>query len=81
VGTDYLHSLNQATNSVVSSSAPKSPSQNNKQDGATINVYVVTPDQKPSGLGPKDVVVMVADDITRGGSIKKLIKQVQTNQI
>lgn len=79
VGTDYLHSLNAATNSVVSSSAPKAAAQ--QQEGGTVNVWVVTPDQKPNGMGPKDVVAVISDDISRGGSIKKLIKQVATNQV
>lgn len=80
VGTDYLHSLNAATNSVVSSSSPKMPQQQPKESGV-VNVWVVSPDQKPSGLGPKDVVVVVADDINRGGTLKKLIKSVQTGQV
>lgn len=80
VGTDYLHSLNQASNAVVSSSTPKNPDAA-KQDGGVVNVWIVTPDQQPGGLGPKDVIAVISDDISRGGSVKKLIKQVSTNQI
>lgn len=44
--------------------------------GSMVNVWVVTPDQQPS-VGPNDIVAVVSDNIARGGSIKKLIKQVQ----
>lgn len=77
VGTDFLHGLNAASNSVVSQSQPRPPAKNSEASGV-VNVYVVTPDQKPEGMGPRDVIVAVSDDIMRGGSIKKLIKQVQT---
>lgn len=80
VGTDYLHSLNAASNSVVSSSTRVAPQQQQQASG-TVNVWVVSPDQQPSGLGPKDVVVAVSDDIQRGGTIKQLIKSVQLGQM
>lgn len=41
-----------------------------------VNVWIVTPDQQPSSMGPKDVVAVVSDDMMRGGSIKKLVKQI-----
>lgn len=44
--------------------------------GGMVNVWVVTPDQQPA-VGPNDIVAVVSDNISRGGSIKKLIKQVQ----
>jgi TP901 family phage tail tape measure protein len=80
VGTDYLHSLNQASNSVVSSSTQVA-SQQQQSGGGTVNVWVVSQDQQPAGLGPNDIVVAVSDNIQRGGSIKQLIKSVQTGQI
>ncbi len=42
----------------------------------TVNVWVVSPDQQPTGLGPNDVVHIVSDNINRGGQIKQLVKQV-----
>jgi TP901 family phage tail tape measure protein len=81
VGSDYLHSLNQASNSVVSSSTSKGPGSEEKGQGSVVNVWVVSPDQQPNTMGPKDIVVAISDDIIRGGSVKKLIKQVMTNQI
>jgi TP901 family phage tail tape measure protein len=82
VGTDYLHSLNQETNRVVSSgsTSPKEPKDAPGSQGV-VNVWVVTPDQQPNSTSPKDIVAVVSDDISRGGSVKKLIKQVMMNQI
>ncbi len=80
VGTDYLHSLNQASKGVVSSGSPKASSEEAGQP-TVVNVWVVTPDQKPSSTSPKDIIAVVSDDISRGGSVKKLIKQVITNQL
>jgi TP901 family phage tail tape measure protein len=42
----------------------------------TVNVWIVTEDQKPS-VTPSDIVLVVSDNISRGGSIKKLIQSVQ----
>ncbi len=78
LGSDYLHSLNSAANSVVSSSTPKAGAAA-ASEGSVVNVWVVSPDQKPSSVGAKDIVAVISDDIERGGSIKKLIKQVVTN--
>jgi hypothetical protein len=44
------------------------------------NVYVVSPDQK-NQMSPGDVVVTISDDISRNGSIKKLIKSVISGEI
>lgn len=78
-GTDYLHALNRQTNSIVSSSTPESSMASNDATTAsnkTINIWVVSPDQKPV-LGPNDVVAIVSDNINRGGSIKQLVKTIR----
>lgn len=80
VGTDYLHSLNSAVDSVVSSSQAKAPAAEKQGAPTEVNVWVVTEDQKPAGLGPNDIVTVVSDNIERGGSIKKLIKRISTGQ-
>lgn len=80
VGTDYLHSLNMASKDVVSSSGGKKPESREQGEPSVVNVWVVSPDEKPNTLGPRDVVAIISDDISRGGSVKKLIKQVVTNQ-
>lgn len=76
VGTDFLHGLNSQTNSVVSSSSSTKPKDAKPTDANVVNVWVVTPDQKPP-LGAKDVVAIVSDDLSRGGSIKTLVKSIQ----
>ena len=83
VGADYLMNLNQMGNREVTQPGvvplkdeTKSPQS---QGGGVVNVWVVTPDQQ-AGMGPEDVVVTVADNISRNGTIKKLIKQVQMGQ-
>lgn len=77
-GTDYLHALNNQTNSIVSSSTSGAAKGKGAETGQpnVVNVYVVTPDQQPTGLGANDVVAIVSDDILRGGSVKELIKTV-----
>lgn len=77
VGTDFLHSLNQQTNSVASTSTSSKSKTANTTSDNTVNVWIVSPDQQPA-MGAKDIVAIVGDDITRGGNIKKLIKSVQT---
>lgn len=44
---------------------------------AITNVYVVSESEKPS-MGPKDVLVVVQEDIKKGGTTKKLIQSVVT---
>lgn len=48
----------------------------NGANGKATNIWIVTPDQQV-GMTPEDVIVTVADNIQRGGSIKKLIKTVR----
>lgn len=79
VGTDYLHSLNAAASSVVSSSTPRA-SSGAANEGSVVNVWVVTPDQQPANVGPNDIIAVVSDNIERGGSVKKLIQQVIVNR-
>ena len=60
--------------STVSNIATKTPSMPKKKPDE-VNVYVVSPEQRPS-LGPKDVLMVISEDIATGGTTKKLIKQV-----
>jgi TP901 family phage tail tape measure protein len=48
--------------------------------GGVVNVWVVTQDQMPSA-GPSDIVAVVSDNISRGGSIKRLIQQVNIGAV
>lgn len=75
VGTDYLHQLNTKG---AAESAPKQSIKPVVMGGgnqATTNVYVVAPEQKPIP-GPNDILMVVNEDISTGGTTKKLIKQI-----
>lgn len=45
------------------------------EGGGVTNIWVVTPDQKP-GASANDIIVTVADNIERGGTIKQLIRSI-----
>jgi len=81
LGGDYLNKLNAQTEATIRQNASRS--QKATQDGETgsggpslVNVWVVTPDQQ-TGMSKDDIIVTVGDNISRGGSLKRLIKQVQ----
>lgn len=81
IGRDTLDALNAAGNLSVSRSAPQvNPMMLGRREPDTVNVWVVSPDQKPS-MGPKDVIAVVSEDIATRGTIKKLIKSVQMGAI
>lgn len=42
-----------------------------------MNVYLVDERSQATGLGPNDVIAIINDDMSRGGSTKKLIKSIQ----
>jgi TP901 family phage tail tape measure protein len=83
LGLDTVRSLNAADTSTIKSGETKLGANTSllpKQDDATsntVNVWVVSPDQKPKTLGARDIIATVSDDIARGGQVKQLIKQVQ----
>ena len=71
VGTGFLNQLNKT------GKPPLAPmimpiGLGNKQE---TNVYVVKPDARPQ-MGPNDVLVVLHDDILRGGQTKQLIRQI-----
>ena len=75
VGQDYLLNLGSKTNAVTSRTGGGSMVRPRTPD--TTNVWVVAPDAKPT-LGPKDVLMVITDDMMRGGATRQLIKQIQT---
>lgn len=78
VGADFLADLNTTgRREVQASAAPRMMPQQREPD--MTNVYIVAPDQ-PQAMGPKDVLVVLQDDILRNGPTKKLIKQVAMGQ-
>lgn len=76
IGADKLRMMNAMGNRALSSNIPSLNDLQSGQDNVT-NVWVVTPDQRPDGLGPNDVIATVSDNIARGGSLKKLIRSVR----
>lgn len=82
VGLDFLHSLNSQTNSTISQAASgMSPAATSmSQEPKVTNIWVVSPDQKPS-MGPQDVVLLMTDHMAQGSnSFKTLVKQVASGQ-
>ena len=72
IGVDKLQAMNETGRMAGSTAAMV---VNQKKEPDMVNVYLLAPDQKPS-MGPKDVIIALADDIDRGGLSKKLIKAV-----
>ena len=86
VGKDTLDQLNAMGNRTVAGSTLNQTVSDRKANnggstlGTPTNIYVVSPDRKPE-MSPNDVVVTIADDIVRGGSVKRLIKSVVNGAI
>ena len=77
VGLGFLERLRKDPNSVVNDKIKMNPSKGGKaQIPSFTNVYVVSPDKVPSSTSNSDIIVAVEDNVARGGSLKKLIKQV-----
>lgn len=76
IGVDNLDAINALGNRTISQSDTSRLSDKNEAAQQTVNVWVVTPDQQPSGLSANDVVVTVAQDLLTGGTLKKLVKSV-----
>ena len=75
VGTDFLHGLNAQANGIAQKSAPRPPSA--QSENKVLNVWVVSPEEaKQQTTTPNDIVVTIADNIERGGVVKKMIKQI-----
>lgn len=75
IGVDNLRQMNAAGNSRVSDSAGNLQANPVVGNVTPVNVYVVSPDQKPA-LTKNDVIVAVTDDMYKGGSTAKLIKTI-----
>ena len=81
IGVDNLDAINALGNRTISQSDTASLADKKDTAQQTVNVWVVTPDQKPSGLSANDVVVTVAQDLLTGGTLKKLVKSVANGQV
>lgn len=79
LGEDFLNGLNRTTDATLrqGQERTKKAGSDEKTGGNNlVNVWVVTPDQQ-TGMSKDDIVVTVSDNIARGGSLRRLIKQVQ----
>lgn len=70
VGSDFVHSLNKK-----GSAALGSVSAGNKK-GDVVNIYLLPKDEQPAGLGPKDVIMVISNDLMTNGPTKTLVKQI-----
>lgn len=79
LGEDFLNGLNRTTDATLRQGqerTKKTGSEEKSGGNNLVNVWVVTPDQQ-TGMSKDDIVVTVSDNIARGGSLRRLIKQVQ----
>ena len=86
LGLDTVKALNSADPSSIQSSEAKlahagMDTKVSEGKDKTVNVWVVTPDQKPDGLSENDIVTVVSDNINRNGTIKKLVRSISMNRI
>ena len=80
IGRQNLDMINAMGNRTISASAPQTGAGLGTGGGmSAVNVYVVSPDQKP-GLTKNDVLVTITDDLQRGGPTKKLVKSIIMGQ-
>ena len=80
IGQDGFDHVNNLGNRILSEGIAPQNDNEGQNGGGTVNVWVVSPDQQPS-TGPNDIVVAIADNIQRRGTIKQLIQQVQLGTI
>ncbi len=82
IGYDKLNQINATGNtSRMNGLSNVSTDPQNKGSGmGDVNVYVISPDQKPIP-GPRDIIAVMDDHISKGGSTKKLIKSVSMGEI
>lgn len=78
IGYDKLDEMNAMGNRTVAQSPMKdtTPLANKKGEGGDMNIYLVDERSQAGPMGPKDVLAIIGDDISRGGTTKKLIKSV-----
>lgn len=80
VGRDSINQLNETGNAIISKQAATMGDPPTQQVPTPVNIWLAHPDAVPPP-GPRDIVHMVASDISAGGQMKTLIKQVQAGQI
>jgi TP901 family phage tail tape measure protein len=74
LGSGFFDELNATGGKSLMKSAPQiAPPKPRVPD--VVNVYVA-PTPAPTTLGPRDVIAIIADDMARGGTTKRLVKSV-----
>lgn len=83
LGLGFMERMRSDPNSVLNDSikVETSGKTEHKAPPSFTNVYVVSKDNVPSSVSQNDIIVAVEDNITRNGSMKKLIKQVANGQV
>ena len=79
VGVDFLHNLNSQSTGSVQSSA-RAMSNRSSEGSEIINIYVLAPDSKPN-LGPRDILVVVDDALSRRSSTQTLVKTIAKGNV
>jgi TP901 family phage tail tape measure protein len=82
IGEDRLLEMNALGNRRVSETAAAGVSfrEEAAAKDTTVNLWAVTPDQVPPP-SKNDIIVAVGENIQNGGSIKKMIKSIQTGSM
>jgi len=78
VGTDFMRRFNENSAAALASVTPNITAIQNTSDssgGGTVNVYIVPKDEVPT-LGAKDIIAIISDDMSKGGTTKKLVKSI-----
>lgn len=80
IGVDNLYNMNQMTESSVRTSNGSTGRSNSNSQPEVTNIWLVPAGTEPS-LGPKDVVMIIADTLNQGTStVKTLVKQIASGQ-
>lgn len=76
IGRENLDAINASGNRKINESGSRIPNMaTSTKKSEPVNVYVVSPEAKPS-LTKNDVLVTIQDDMARGGQTIQLIKQI-----
>jgi hypothetical protein len=75
VGEDNLLALNARANSRMSGMPTVAQAMGPAREPDTVNVWVVSPEQKP-GVGKRDIVAAITEDMMTGGKTKQLVKAI-----
>lgn len=82
IGYDELDNLNAMGNrSLPESAKADRPGKDKPSVGKDINIYLLDERSSDGGLGPDDIVAVISDDMSRGGTTKRLIKSIQSGDL